>query len=631
MNNVIIGTAGHIDHGKSALIRRLTGIEPDRWTEEKRRGITIDLGFAFFDLPSGKRAGVVDVPGHEKFVRNMLAGISGIDLVLLVVAADEGFMPQTKEHLDILTILEVQKGIVVLTKSDLVDEDMLELVKDDVKEHVAGTFLENAPVLPVSSLTGQGFEKLVFEIDSLVKNVQDKPKEKPPRLPIDRVFSLQGVGTVVTGTLVEGQISEEDQLVVYPQKKTVRIRKIQNHNESVPTAYAGQRIALNVVGVERDMLSRGDVIASDETMESTMMIDADLFLLPSAPRPISNWNRIRLYQGTKEVLCRVVLLDQEVLKPGQRGFVQLRLEEKTACKYGDRFVMRSYSPLVTIGGGTILDPNAAKHKRFKTSILDELEMKKLGDPYQIVESELLKSGTECLEVADIAVATSLSEDIISEKLFILNEESLAREILKGKWIHQDTLNSIEEDVLQNLGHYHEKNPLRGGMAKEELRKKCFGSMKGRVVDGLFDYLSGSGHIKIMGALVALSQFEVAWSPEQKQKVEKITDYFKKVGAKPPGATEAQEQLGIGKADRSLINALFDQGILIRISEKIWMSGEVVQDARECLIKYFEKNNDISVAIFRDIVETSRKNAMALLEYFDSEKLTKRQGDVRVLR
>ncbi len=631
MTNVVIGTAGHIDHGKSALIRRLTGIEPDRWEEERKRGITIDLGFAFFDLPSEKRAGIVDVPGHEKFVRNMLAGVSGIDLVLLVVSAEEGVMPQTQEHLDILNILEVKRGIVVLTKSDLVDEEMIELVKEDVAEHLTGTFLEGQPMIPVSSITGAGIDTLIEQIDEMSKDVEDKPDHIPARLPIDRVFSLQGVGTVITGTLVEGKINQDDILTVFPEGKEVRIRKIQNHNLDVTEAYAGQRVALNLTGIDKSNLHRGDVLAKEESMKSTMMLDVDFSLLKSAPRPLTNWTRLRLYQGTKEVLCRIVLLDREELQPGDSCLAQLRLEDNTACKYGDRFVVRLYSPLVTVGGGKILDPNAVKHKRFKDDVLDDLLVKLEGDPKQIVDGNLYKHSSDYPKVEDIAGQSGLAAELVKGHLDEMLEEGLAFSFPSGEWIHNSYLEKIESEIIERLNEYHKKNALKPGMPKEELRNKVLGGVKSKLADVIFERLKANELIEIKGAIASLSQFEIRLNPKQKEKMDKITAFFKEHGVKPPAVSEAEIQLGLGKKDRDLLDILFVSEALIRITDKIWIDGDCLRDSKDKLLAYLNENQKINLAEFRDLIGTSRKNAVALLEHFDAEKLTKRQEDYRVLR
>ena len=390
MKHIILGTAGHIDHGKTTLIKALTGKDTDRLKEEKDRGISIELGFTYFDLPSGKRAGIVDVPGHERFIKNMLAGASGIDLVMLVVAADEGVMPQTKEHLSILSLLHIKKGIIILTKKDLVDEEWLEIVIEQIQEDVSGTFLENAKIIPVSSVTGDGINHLIDEIDSLTDVVEAKHLDKPFRLPVDRVFSIAGFGTIVTGTLISGIINEGEKIMIYPRKIESRVRSIQVHDYKVKQAEAGQRVAINIAGIKTDEINRGDIIAFPNSMESSLMFDARLELLKNAERGINNRDRLRIYHGSAEVFGRVVLLDREELKPGENAFVQMRLEEEIACQKDDRFVIRFFSPMITIGGGVVLDPNPPKRKRFKEDVIEELTIKEKGSVDEVVEQNILK-------------------------------------------------------------------------------------------------------------------------------------------------------------------------------------------------------------------------------------------------
>ena len=372
MKNIIVGTAGHIDHGKTTLIRALTGRNTDRWEEEQRRGITIDLGFTWFDLPSGNRVGIIDVPGHEKFVNNMVAGVVGMDLVLLVIAADEGIMPQTREHVDILGLLGIEKCIIVLNKCDLVDEDWLEMVKEDIREELKGSFCEGAPMVEVSSVTGAGLDKLVSLIERMAEEeVAPKDTDTIPRLPIDRVFSISGFGTIVTGTLISGRIRKEDQLEIYPVNKTCKIRSIQVHGRDAEECFAGQRVAINLSNIKKSEIRRGCVLAPVNSMKNTMMLDVRLRVLPSSNRVIDNRTRLHLFTGTSEVLCRAVLLDKEEIGPGESGLAQLRLEEEIAVRRGDRFIVRFYSPMETIGGGVVIEANPAKKKRFDERAISE--------------------------------------------------------------------------------------------------------------------------------------------------------------------------------------------------------------------------------------------------------------------
>ena len=392
MKHFILGTAGHIDHGKTSLVRALTGRETDRLKEEQKRGISIESGFTWADLPSGDRVGIVDVPGHERFIKNMLAGASGIDIVMLVIAADEGIMPQTKEHLNILNLLQIKNGVVVITKIDLVDEEWLEMITESIRQDLKNTFLANAPIVNVSSISGEGIETLLKEITLITERVESRTGEGFFRLPVDRVFSLTGYGTVVTGTLTAGQISEGAKVTIYPSGVESKVRSIQIHEQPAATAIAGQRVALNLAGVSKESINRGDIIAFPGSMETTMMIDGRMELLKDSLLEIENRDRLRLHLGTAEVMCRVVLLDREVLKPGETALVQLRLEEEIACRKGDPFVLRFYSPMITVGGGVVIEGNPPKRKRFKEDTITELSVKELGEPKEILEQYLIKNG-----------------------------------------------------------------------------------------------------------------------------------------------------------------------------------------------------------------------------------------------
>ena len=390
MKNVIIGTAGHIDHGKTTLIKALTGRETDTLEEEKRRGISINLGFTYFDLPSNKRAGIVDVPGHEKFIKNMLAGAAGIDIVLFVVASDEGVMPQTIEHLDILSFLNIKKGIIVLTKCDVVDNEFIELVKEDIREKTKGTFLENSEIVEVDSISKNGVSELIKKIDDISNELDDKNENSPARLNIDRVFSIKGFGTVVTGTLLEGKISIDDDLIIYPNKLKTKIRSIQVHGQDVKTAYAGQRTAINIANIKVEELKRGDVLASPNSLEESMMLDVKLSLVKHTNKNLKHWDRLRLYHGAREILCRVVPLDKDITKSGESCYAQLRLEESIVAKKLDSFVLRNYSPLETIGGGVIIDTKPKKHKKFDENVISSLKMKEKGE-LEVILEEYLKN------------------------------------------------------------------------------------------------------------------------------------------------------------------------------------------------------------------------------------------------
>ena len=427
MKNIIIGTAGHIDHGKTTLIKALTGRNTDRWEEEQRRGITIDLGFTWFDLPNGNRAGIIDVPGHEKFINNMVAGVVGMDLVMLVIAADEGVMPQTKEHMDILGLLGIEKSIIVLNKCDLVDEDWLELVEEEVREELAGTFLEHAPIAKVSAATGQGLSELISYIEEITgKDMEEKDITTIPRLPIDRAFSLSGFGTIITGTLLSGTISKEDSLEMYPIGKECKIRSIQVHGQDVEKCYAGQRVAINLSNVKKREIERGCVLAPPNSMKNTDLLDVKLHMLEDSVRVITNHTRLHFFTGTSEILCRAVLLDKEELGPGESGYVQLRLEEEIALRRGDKFVVRFYSPMETIGGGVILEPNPIRHKRFQTDIIEDLERKESGSSADVIEMHVKAYGDTMITQTELAKLTALSMEEVVQDVKALEAEGTVK-------------------------------------------------------------------------------------------------------------------------------------------------------------------------------------------------------------
>lgn len=630
MNNVIIGTAGHIDHGKTTLIKALTGIETDRLKEEKKRGITIELGFAYFDLPDDRKAGIVDVPGHERFIKNMLAGASGIDVVLLVIAADEGIMPQTQEHLDILTLLGVKKGIVVLTKCDLVEEEWLKLVKEEINGKIKGTFLEKAPVIEVSAIEGKGIHKLKETIVELTKEIEKKNIQAPLRLPIDRVFTLSGFGTIVTGTLIEGSISEKEDVMIYPNEFDAKVRSIQVHGDSVKTAYAGQRVAVNLTGIKKEDINRGDVLAKPRSMKSTMMIDVKLDLLKSCNRSLENWARLRLYHGSREVLCRLVLLDREILNPGESCFAQLRLEDKIVSKYGDKFVIRFYSPLETIGGGMILDPNAIKHKRMDEETIKQLEVKSEGDVLQILENVLIKFNGEFIDAEFISVHVGISKDIIQDILEELINNKIVYRFAKDRYIHRTYIDEKEEALIDLLNKFHNKNPLKPGISKEEIRSKIFNKTKGKVFDEILELYCHKGLIKVFDNIISLKDFIVEFSPKQEKIKDKILDLYLNSGYKTPSRDEIIKEFNLKGNDIDILQALIDMNKLMDINGEIILHREKYESAKKLLKDYLTEHKEIALSQYRDLLNTSRKYVVPLLEHFDSIKLTKRVGDKRVL-
>ncbi|WP_077368033.1 selenocysteine-specific translation elongation factor [Anaerosalibacter sp. Marseille-P3206] len=633
MKHIIIGTAGHIDHGKTTLIRALTGRNTDRLKEEQNRGISIELGFTYFDLPSGRRAGIIDVPGHEKFIKNMLAGVIGIDIVILVVAADEGVMPQTKEHLAILDLLGIKSGFIVLTKADLVDEEWMELVIDDVENTVKGTFLEGTPIIPVSSTKGTGIEKAIETIDKLTELVEERSEEGRPRLPIDRVFTISGFGTIVTGTLISGKFKVGDEVQVFPGNKTARLRSLQVHDEDTDIAYAGQRVAANLAGLKKSEVNRGDVIAPINSMKETMMLDVKLKILPDTPKIIENRSRLRLYIGTKEVLCRIVLLDKECLTPGDTGYAQLRLEEPTVAKRGDRFILRFYSPMFTIGGGEILEPNPEKKKRFEKSSLEELKIKEIGQSKDILEKIILDKSEEVPSLKDISIYTVMPEEEVIKEIKILEGENKIRSIHQSKDIyivHNSYLDELNYKIVEELENFHKRRPLKAGISKEEIRSKYFKNVKAKIADSLFNLLLEKGSIANKNEIIYLKDFQIIYTEEQLKIAELIKSKFKERGFLPPKYEELLENINKSEKDVSeVFESLVDRREILKIKDDTYMLKETYDNAFKLLVEFLNKNDSITVSQYRDLLDTNRKISIILLEYFDQNKITKRIDDKRV--
>ena len=630
MKNIVIGTSGHIDHGKTTLIKALTGRETDRLNEEKKRGISIELGFTYFDLPSGKRAGIIDVPGHEKFIRNMLTGVGGMDIVMLVIAADEGVMPQTKEHLDILSLLKIKKGIIVITKSSLVDEEWLGLVKEDIRDKVKGTFLENVEIVAVDSIKGIGIDELIFKIDKLTDEAESRDVNAPFRMPIDRIFTITGFGTVVTGTLMEGKISVEDTLEILPDKIKVRIRNIQVHGQSVETAYAGQRVAINLANVKREEIEKGQILAQINSMEPTMMIDAKLKLLKDLQRPIKNRDRVRIYHGASEIFARVSLLNQEEANAGENIYVQFRLEEPTTVKKDDNLVIRYYSPMETLGGAVVIDANPKKHKRFNENVLKDLAVREEGSLEEIIEKQIHMHSNEFPDLCIIAKLASQQVDDV--KAIVANLSTENKIILLGNdnVIHTKYYEKIKGELVNMLKSYHKDHPLKQGMLKEEVRSKLFPKNKNKIIDALIDIFVNNKVIKTEGKFMFLYDFNIVFTPLHESIKEKLENIYTKNPYSPPRVEDIIENIGFKRADvEQVFNAILGT-TLIKLNQEIIIHIGAYDSAKIKLTDYINKNGSITLSEFRDVLNTSRKYAMALLEYFDSVKFTKRIEEKRIL-
>ena len=629
MKHVIIGTAGHIDHGKTTLIKALTGRNTDRWEEEQKRGITIDLGFTWFDLPSGDSAGIIDVPGHEKFINNMVAGVVGMDLVMLVIAADEGVMPQTREHMDILGLLGIQKSIIVLNKCDLVDEEWLELVEEEVREELEGTFLEHAPVMKVSAATGQGLDALVQEIDHMMQDeVEEKDITTIPRLPVDRVFSLSGFGTIITGTLLSGTITKEDTLEIYPIGKTSKIRSIQVHGEDQECCYAGQRVAINLSNVKKRELSRGCVLAPPNSMKNTDLLDVKVNILKSSMRVLTNHTRLHLFTGTSEILCRAVLLDKEEIGPGESGYVQLRLEEEIALRRGDKFVIRFYSPMETIGGGVVLEPNPVIHRRFQEPVIEDLKRKESGSSIDVIELRVREHGEDLLTQAEVARLTAMSPEEVAEDVQALKDSGVILTFATRKdlylW-HAGSEKLMRQKILEALKQYEEKYPYRYGMKKAEVQVTYLKKMKPMVFDHYVEYLEQEGALKRMEEYLCTAEYEVRKDEVYDRVSVKILDSVRKAGYD----FVRYSDIAFGEKDKAvaddILNILLEEKRIVKVSDDLYTLTEYMEKAKTMIQEEFKKREVITTAEVRDLFQTSRKSAKPIIEYMDSIKVTKRVG------
>jgi len=608
----VVGTAGHIDHGKSTLVTALTGIDPDRLAEEKRRGMTIDLGFAHMTLPSGREIGIVDVPGHARFMRNMLAGAQGLDAVLLVVAADEGVMPQTREHLEILDLLDVRRGLVVLTKVDLVDSDWLELVQAEVIAALEGTSLKGSDVIPVSAPTGRGLRELAEALDGLLEGSQPRPDLGRPRLPIDRVFTISGFGTVVTGTLVDGSIKVGDEMQTMPGGRLVRVRGLQRHNQKVESVGPGSRVAANLSGVDKNELSRGDVLAHPGTIQPARRIDAMLRVVTSAPHAVRHGAELLLHTGTAEVGCRVIVLDADEIGPGAEGWVQLYLDRPIAAAVHDRFVLRVPSPAITIAGGSFIDVAPRKHPRHDSAVRESLVRRAAGN---VLEEELRKY-PRGVTVGALLKATVAPETDV--------ERLHARRL--GDWIFSDDAwQSIAARAAHELDTYHGAYPLRAGMAREELRSRLGvpAASFAAVVQGLVE----DGRVVERNGSLAAPAHNVAIDTEGGPAAE-LMAVLRRQPLAPPSLPEAMQ---LSHAGEELVRALAQSGEIVRVSDDVAFAREAYESAVAMVKEIVAAGGSVTVAQLRDRMGASRRPVLALLEYLDAQRVTRRVGDSRVLR
>lgn len=632
----VIGTAGHVDHGKSTLVQALTGIDPDRLREEKERGMTIDLGFAWLKLPSGREVSIVDVPGHERFIKNMLAGVGGIDVAMLVVAADEGPMPQTDEHLAILDLLDISRGVVAITKSDLVDEEWLELVKAEIEERLASTSLAGAPLLPVSSVTGQGVSELLAALDDLLSAIPGKRDISKPRIPVDRVFTVAGFGTVITGTLVDGELRAGQEVEILPSGRKSRVRGIQTHKRKVESAPPGSRVALNLASVSTDEINRGDVVTTPGWLRPTRVLDVKLRAIKAAPQPLEHGDELTFHSGAAETIAKLSLLDTERLDPGQSGWAQLRLAEPVAVARGDQFIVRVPSPSFTVGGGIVVDPFPKRHRRFQEMVVESLTTLEHGTPEQIVLQQMPAAAP--IDLQSLVRRTGLPQEQVhgATAHLLAGGDAL---LLDGARGSGDTraLNSqsivisapgwaaLRERIFTVLRTFHVEYPLRRGMPREEIRSRT--GLDARAFGRVEARLLAEGAITEDGPLMAWEGHEVHFTDAQQRHIDDMLAALKEASASPPPAPELLSRFNL---DGEVLAALLEQGRLVEVAPEIVLERQVYDETVDTIAGMIRDKGAITVAAVRDRFNTSRKYALALMEHLDERRITRRTGDERVL-
>lgn len=626
MRPATVGTAGHIDHGKSALVRALTGTDPDRLAEEQRRGMTLDLGFAHLDLPSGARVGIVDVPGHEALIHNMLAGAGGIDLVMLVVAADEGVMPQSREHVDILRFLPIAGGVIVLNKIDLIsDPEWLAVVEEDVRSLVAGTVLEGAPAVGVSARTGVGVPDLVAVLDRLVGGLHERQADGPVRLPVDRSFTIQGFGTVVTGTLWSGTIRPGDALEILPGGREVRVRGVQVYGRSTPVVFAGSRVAANLVGVEKDDVARGDVLATARAYQPTDRLDVRLRLLPHAPA-VRHAARVHVHLGAGEAIARVALVERARLEPGDEALVQLRLDRPVVAVHGDHFVVRRYSPTRTIGGGVVV--HASPPRRRRAQAAEALQTVERSGPQALIVSTVVSKGQTGMPLVSTASAAGL--DAASAATALTAAQAQGQVVVIGERLYAaEVADEVGRQVEDALAAYHSRVAWRRGMPREELKSQVVSGPDDRLFNHIMKELAGRARIVEHHGLVALGTHRPQVTDAEQHTQIALRSALERAATSPPGP-EALRPLGTREAVDRMLQALADDGAIVQVAPDVRFATTAVESVRKTVVEMARGGQDVTVATLRDRLHTSRKFALALLEYLDAIRVTRRVGDRRVL-
>jgi len=632
MPHIIVGTAGHIDHGKTALVKALTGIDADRLKEEKERGITIDIGFANLTLDAQTTIGFIDVPGHERFIKNMLAGVGGIDMVVLVIAADESVMPQTREHLDICSLLHIKQGLTVLTKIDNVERDMVDLVEVEVREFLKGSFLERSPILRVSSLTGEGIPQLIEALRRAIGNVAPKDDTEIFRLPVDRCFTMKGFGTVVTGTLIAGQVHKEDAVEIFPSQRTTRVRGIQVHGRASNEARAGQRTALNLQGVEVAEIERGMVLTVPGVFKPTSMFDCNLELLRSAPAPIEMRKRVRFHIGTAELMGYVVLLGQERLNPGESALVQIRVEEPAFALPGDRFIIRQYSPMITIGGGQILDAFPEKHRRSDKAVLQRLKIFKDGSVEQRLMAIVEGAGLQTVELSHLVAGLGLSAQHVREALISLTKSGRIRTVSENPMtvVSAAAFKGAEERAAAEVQQFHRTNPLVQGIGREELRARLDG-MTGGLFQAMLDKLAADKKIVVAQDVIYEFGRRVTLKADEEQIREKLAERFRSHGLQAAAPDELIDGLKLNRITaRKIIQLMVKENALVKISDDMFVDRKAMDELIAAIKALKSRNPKLGVAEFKDLTGVSRKYAIPLLEYLDRQRVTRRVGDERMI-
>jgi selenocysteine-specific elongation factor len=634
VKQIILGTAGHIDHGKTSLIKAMTGIDTDRLKEEKERGITIELGFASLDLPGGQHLGIVDVPGHEKFIKNMVAGATGIDIVVMIIAADEGVMPQTREHMEICMLLGVQHGLVAMTKIDLVDEEWLELALEDIRDFSQGTFLENSPILPVSSVTGEGIPELIAALDNIAGAIPPRPSSTLFRLPIDRVFTMKGFGTVITGTLVSGNVSVGDTIMVYPSGITSKVRGIQVHNQTAERAEAGMRTAINFQGLDKAAVQRGEVLSVPGGLISSYMVDLSFHYLAGNKKPLKNRTLVRMHTGTSEVLGHLILLEQEELPPGQTAVAQIRLDAPVAIVKDDRFVIRSYSPIRTIGGGQVLNPTPQKHKRLKPDIIRGLQHLTGDDPEAIITYHIQQAGYDGVSFSHLKIMSNLGGKQLDTLLqHLLSCRTILQTDKENRiFIHQTNFETLQQKSLEYLTKYHKTNPLKAGMPKEELKSKFPRLSNSKLFNLVLNQMIKNKQIAQEENTVRLDSHQVSLGEDQAGMRKKILKTYQAGGLQPPYFRDVVKQLDTDpKRTQEVLMHLVEEGQIVKTKDDLYFHAAAIDGLKNRLVEFLKSKGEITTPQFKEMTGASRKYVIPLIEYFDSKNVTLRVGDSRKLR